>query len=171
MEQSTRGFTLIEIVMTLVIVGLILAVAAPQWNKYLTYWEMETEARKIMATIREAQNKAILDHRPCRVVFDTAEESYRIESFNAAWQEAKTVDFTGRDVYISGTTLPYQTSATLPPNATDPAGYVITFDEFGTVSQDTFPSPQGQVTLSTKDNSRSLVIYINKITGSISINQ
>jgi prepilin-type N-terminal cleavage/methylation domain-containing protein len=167
--RNLKAFTLIEIVMVLVITGLILAVAAPQWTKYLTYWDMETEARKIMAKIREAQEKAILDHRASRIVFDTGTNSYRLENYNGGWSEEETISFQTKDSYLAVTTLPYQTETTLPPDQTNPPGYVLTFDEFGATTQGTFPSPQATITLRTKDNTRSLDIQISKITGRVSV--
>jgi prepilin-type N-terminal cleavage/methylation domain-containing protein len=169
-SANTKGFTLIEIVMVLAITGLIVAVAAPQWNKYLTYWNMETEAQMIVAKIREVQEKAILGHGSYRLIFDIVADTYRVEYFNAAWHEEETITVQGQDVDLLSTTLPYQDNGTSPPNQTNPAGYVLTFDEFGATSQDTFPDPQAEITLSTKDNSRWMVIKISKITGHVTVN-
>jgi len=166
----SKGFTLLETVMVLVITGILLAAVAPTLTSYFTWWELDTEARKIAAKIRETQAKAIRNQSTFRLVFLADTDNYRIEScsWGSCWTEA-TVMISGRDIHLMNTSLPYQDFSTPPPDQTIPPGNVLTFDQFGAASAATFPSPMATIILTTRDNMQRKTIYINKITGTVMI--
>ncbi|MEI7883960.1 MAG: prepilin-type N-terminal cleavage/methylation domain-containing protein [Clostridia bacterium] len=61
MEQirETKGFTLIEIIITLAIISLLLTVASPQISKLITSHELKSEARIIATRLRAIQLEAV----------------------------------------------------------------------------------------------------------------
>ena len=68
------GFTLIELVIVLAIVGLALAMAAPRVAKNLTGLTLKTESRRVAGMLRTARSLAVNTGRLHTVVFDTRQQ-------------------------------------------------------------------------------------------------
>jgi general secretion pathway protein H len=66
-----RGFTLIELMIVLVIMGLMLAFAGPKVAKSLGGLSLKTTAKKVAGCLRYARSKAVNTSRQYNVIFDT----------------------------------------------------------------------------------------------------
>jgi prepilin-type N-terminal cleavage/methylation domain-containing protein len=73
--MKTKGFTLIELVMVIVIVGILAAVAVPRFDSFYAV-KLAGAVRKTASDIRYVQQIAISRHTNTRVVFDTSSETY-----------------------------------------------------------------------------------------------
>jgi MSHA pilin protein MshC len=67
-DKAQRGFTLVELVMTIVILGIIAAVAAPRFFDNNVF-QSRGFADQVQATLRYAQKEAIAQHRNVCVTF------------------------------------------------------------------------------------------------------
>ena len=70
MDQSSVGFTLIELVVVLVIMGLALGVSYPMMSRGTTAFHMRATGRDIVNAIRYAREKAITEQVEMRIVVD-----------------------------------------------------------------------------------------------------
>jgi general secretion pathway protein H len=69
-RRRAAGFTLFELLIVLVILGLTLAVAVPLFARALPGLELKSSARTVAATMREARSLAIADNREIAVAID-----------------------------------------------------------------------------------------------------
>jgi prepilin-type N-terminal cleavage/methylation domain-containing protein len=123
--RSPKGFTLVELIMVMTILGIIVAMALPpylQWRKSLEY---RTTARGVVAALREARSRAITDNQPHQVVIDSANRQYRLADY-AMWTSlAPEVSLN-----TGATTTPYVVQYN--PNGTSSGGTINVRDLDGT---------------------------------------
>ena len=66
------GFTLIEMLLVIVIVGILIAVAVPNFLGLLRRNQVSTSLQKLYGAIKETQRQSIRQRRLCRINIDTA---------------------------------------------------------------------------------------------------
>ncbi|MBI1367443.1 MAG: prepilin-type N-terminal cleavage/methylation domain-containing protein [Planctomycetes bacterium] len=136
-RQSARGFTLIEVLVVVIILGIAGAIVVPHMLEAGTL-SIQAAARMIISDVLYAQNEAIARQATYKVVFDAANNSYRLTDANdvtlsAAWRGgAFVVDF-DQDRRFSGVQITKVDFA---------GGNTVSFDELGA------PSTGGTVELS-----------------------
>jgi general secretion pathway protein H len=69
-RRGAAGFTLFELLIVLVILGLTVAVAVPLFARALPGLELTSSARTVAATLREARSLAIANNREVAVAVD-----------------------------------------------------------------------------------------------------
>ena len=92
MSQSTttrnaKGYTLIEVLIVVTIMGLAAAIIVPNMMQGGTLG-VQAGARMIIADMLFAQNEAMAQQSSRRIVFDTDNNSYRVEKYDSgasAW--------------------------------------------------------------------------------------
>ena len=80
--RTTRGFTLIELVLVMLIVGLLLAVVAPSMGALYRARQIDDDARLITALLKEASARAASDAKPYRLVIETKDNTCWLEVLN-----------------------------------------------------------------------------------------
>lgn len=71
-ERSTSGFTLIEMLVVVIIIGVLFSIAAPSWLS-LTYRQRVNKANdQLLQAIRTTQNEAKRQRREYEIAFNTA---------------------------------------------------------------------------------------------------
>jgi prepilin-type N-terminal cleavage/methylation domain-containing protein len=63
--RNAQGFTLIEMVVTIAVMGILAAIAAPSFSAWLNNKKVDDIAAQIEGAIREAQAQAIKESKPC----------------------------------------------------------------------------------------------------------
>jgi prepilin-type N-terminal cleavage/methylation domain-containing protein len=122
--RSPKGFSLIELVITLVILGIIIATALPSYLQWRDNLDFKTTAREVVAALREARSRAITNNQPHQVIFDSANKQYRLADFTTWTSLAPDVI-----LYTGPTTTPYVVQYN--PNGTSSGGTINVQDPDG----------------------------------------
>ncbi len=69
LDRANRGFTLVELIVTVAILGIVAAIAAPSWLALLTRQRLYDARANALDKIREAQSQALRTSRPWEVCF------------------------------------------------------------------------------------------------------
>ncbi|HHU76749.1 MAG TPA: prepilin-type N-terminal cleavage/methylation domain-containing protein [Firmicutes bacterium] len=75
LKKNRKGFTFIELVITLALLGLLLAIALPCLPA-LSNYRLEGAARKMAADLRLIKNEAISSGKACQIKFFVYDQSY-----------------------------------------------------------------------------------------------
>ncbi len=70
-KYSDRGYTLTELMIALVIIGVIAAIALPTFTGLLSRYRLEGTLQQLLGTINEAQRLAMRRGQSCRINIDT----------------------------------------------------------------------------------------------------
>lgn len=68
---SHRGFTLTELMIALVVIGIIAAIAVPTFTGLLSRYRLEGSLQQLLGAINEAQRLAMRRGQSCRINIDT----------------------------------------------------------------------------------------------------
>ncbi len=74
--MNHRGFTFLEIIIVLAIIGVLSALAVPDLSAFTVRLRLETVARSISTDLREMKMRATLDRNNYTISFDAANNTY-----------------------------------------------------------------------------------------------
>lgn len=75
---DAAGFTLVELLVTSIVLAILLALAAPPLGRGERRWAAYAAGRTLAAEVARARQRAIQDRRTVRVVLDTLEGTYQV---------------------------------------------------------------------------------------------
>ena len=70
------GFTLIELTLVVLLLAIVTAVGAPKFRQLYEYSEMQKVVSDVAGVIRYAQQRALMERIPIRVVFDVEKQAF-----------------------------------------------------------------------------------------------
>jgi len=86
-----NGFTLVELIIVIALLGIALAIAAPSFGNYLERHNLRAAARAISSDIFLTRARAVSENKQYRMTFDQADNSYCVLKRNeddTAWDPA-----------------------------------------------------------------------------------
>jgi prepilin-type N-terminal cleavage/methylation domain-containing protein len=159
---GNKGFTLIEMVMVIVIMGILAALAIPRMNAFYSI-KLSSAVKKTVGDIRYVQRKALTDNTNCRLVFNTATDLYAAQEEKPrgsnTWVSV-TDPFTGQTLSVNFKTEPQYSGIDIA-SANFSGSTTLQFNWQGV------PAAPGSIALSYKGNSNILTIANN--TGYVSV--
>ncbi len=126
---NERGFSLIEVVVVVAIIGILLAIALPpfvSWRKTLSYRQT---ARGIQSMLNEAKSLAITRNLQHMVVVEPGGSSYKLMPGNRAYNTAAT----GWGAALQAVTSPPSVTIRSKSDGTSSDNVYIQFNPNGTV--------------------------------------
>ena len=88
--RSGRGFTLLEILLVVVIIGISSAVAVPIFAHSFRGAKLRSSTRMVLSMHRNAQTKAVLGQRYVAILFDERKRTLELVEQGAAERKADT---------------------------------------------------------------------------------
>lgn len=79
-DQYTPGFTLMEVIIIMSIIGIIALISLPVYQKIQPNISLDSETREIASNLRYAQQLAVTEQKNYGVVFNQALNSYAIKN-------------------------------------------------------------------------------------------
>jgi prepilin-type N-terminal cleavage/methylation domain-containing protein len=109
MPDFQRGFSLVELIIAIALIGILALVAAPFFQQHIVNSNLKTAIRDIAADFAYLKEKAISEGIQYRITIDTGTKSYTIQSGTASgspWTTIRTkyVTFFGKDIYFTANT-------------------------------------------------------------------
>lgn len=89
---NRHGFTLVEIIVVMVVIGIMATFAVPSFLKWMPNINLKSAARDLYSTMQKAKIQAIKESREWAVVFDTGNDSYAIWDSGADGKWATAAD-------------------------------------------------------------------------------
>ena len=79
-HSSRAGFTLIELMVVVIIIGMMGGVAMVSWQALLPNQQFNTAVRKLSEDLHQTRSDAISQNRPYEMRYDIERDSYRVKS-------------------------------------------------------------------------------------------
>ncbi len=78
--SGNRGFTLIELSVVLILIGIVMAFAVPRFQTGIVTDELKATTRRMIALIKGLKDEAVREHKVCFLHFDLESNQYWIDS-------------------------------------------------------------------------------------------
>ena len=153
-RQARPAFTLVELVITVLIIGILATVTIPRFGKSVTHFQLRSAAKQIIADLEYARQYAKKKGKSQAVVFTPAAETYELSG-------VADVNHSAQPYLVNLTKTPYPAelvAVSFGPTGTDST---VNFDMRGNVDYG------GSVVASV--GSQQLTIVVNALTGKASI--
>lgn len=80
--KKERGFTLVEMMMIIAIIGILTAVSVPNFLVWLPGWRARSAARDLYSNMHLARMSAIKNRQDCTVTFASGPDRYIVSCLN-----------------------------------------------------------------------------------------
>ncbi len=145
--QVKKGYTLIELMLAVSIVGLLGLIIVPKTVNFLPDFNLEGEARKMMAKIREAQQLSIAKRELYQLEFDSDLEQYLIRYVATPQPVIVETVRLGGNIEIQSTTFSQNTVEFNFFGAPDAGGDIVLMNSKGQTMTVSITPATGRVTI------------------------
>lgn len=154
-RSSDSGFTLIEMLFTMVLFGILVGLAVPGWRAYQRAQELSGSERDLVSFLRDAQASAVSEETSYKAVFASNGKSVALQRYNAVTnayvQTAK--------LSPNGSTVTYTS-----PAFTQSDGSIATYVIFSARGSAT----PGTVSVVRQGSSKTYTVTVEGLTGRVS---
>lgn len=77
-KKTEKGFSLVEFMLVIAILGFLLAVAVPVWDTFVSSSNLSAAVRQVATDIRDAQGEAMAELKYYGIAFDVVNNSYKV---------------------------------------------------------------------------------------------
>lgn len=150
------GFSLIEVLVTMSLMGILMAIAISGWSSWSKASAHTGTAREIQSVMRQAQQRAITEGAATCVQFDTVPDTYTV--YRGQCSDAGKLKVTGPVSTASNVAIEEPSFAA--PGGSSSSG--VTFRARGTGSA-------GQVRITRIGSSKNITLSVDWLTGRVSL--
>lgn len=75
-RRNNRGFTLVELMITIAIIGLIAVLSVPNYQRFMHGWRLNGETQQLASALRTARSSAVMKNIDVVFSFDTDDGTY-----------------------------------------------------------------------------------------------
>ncbi|ATW23994.1 GspH/FimT family pseudopilin [Candidatus Formimonas warabiya] len=126
---NEKGFTFLEMLIVIIILGILVTIAYPKFEKEKARWELNMAARQMVSDIRLWQQKAIVEQKIFTLLINREEKIYHIKE-----KESNTIKYTG-DLSNLIESVNFTTNFNIidlyPDGTTNKAGHFTLTNKFG----------------------------------------
>ncbi len=143
-RRPPRGFTLLELLLVLVLIGISVAAVVPRFQGTLGGWQLRETARNVQAALQLGFQWARVRQEPVAFVLNVRQGTFSLRSFQEGQLTDKTLPATGRQALGQGVEVARvegledvgreKVLVFRPEGASEPATIVLTGSRMGTAS-------------------------------------
>ena len=128
--STQKGFTLVEAIIVIFIIGIVTAIAIPQFQKMATNAKLRAAARDLMADFSRLKQRAMSENMAYKITFNDTEDinNYAIQQKDGLTIQIKTPAWFGA-IRILSATFGRGKTITFHTRGTASAGHVVLVDE------------------------------------------
>jgi type II secretion system protein H len=94
-SESSRAFTLIELILVMTLLMIVIAVSAPSLQRFFRGRNLDSEARRVYGLTMYAQNRAVSEGIPILVWFNARQKAYGMRAASSyLWDDPRAIEFT-----------------------------------------------------------------------------
>ena len=164
--KRAAGFTLLELMIVLTIIGILSAIAVPSWNRFYAIRQLDTAQDQIQGSITLGQHLAKMQRRPYRFVIEQHGDVVRWGIMTDPHKDIKTDPTTSMEWKSSSQNISIDTN---PVNDLDQTTFRKTKDKqqwFVILDDDgTLTGQLGRVTLISKGYSEQRCVIMSTLLG------
>ncbi|MEL7568043.1 MAG: GspH/FimT family protein [Dehalobacterium sp.] len=143
---NNKGFTFLELLIVIIILGILVTIAYPKFEKEKARWELNTVARQMVTDIRKWQQRAVVEQKyGLKITINKEKRKY---SLKENLQEIESRDISGAVTSLSVAPETFTTVEFYPTGMTSGAGHFTLKNRYGEYKYIVILNTTGRVRIS-----------------------